>query len=162
MIVYLKRLLSVVFFRQRQTVLQGVGILLSVTAAAVCLLGPAFGAGMTGAIGSYPPAAWGRLGCLAVFVTVLGFLWDCEGIRATSVTTASALITFVPVSAILMACVILREPATHSLLSGGVLLTGDFLLTSRFARDEIAMRTASAGLSAGQHAGVQAISSSLR
>jgi hypothetical protein len=87
----LKRLLSVVFFRQRQAVLEGVGILLSVTAAAVCLLWPALGAGMAGAIGSYPPVAWGRLGCLAVFVTVLGFLWDCEGIRATSVTTAQCL-----------------------------------------------------------------------
>lgn len=184
-------LLSVVFFRERLTAVQGVGILLSVTGAAVvisqgqisrllqgplgwgelyifgcviswvvyslvgkavlrglsplvavaysstvgavCLLWPALGEGMAGAIGSYPPVAWASLAYLAVFGTVLGFLWYYEGIQAIGATKASLFINFVPVSAILMAFVILREPATLSLLSGGMLVTGGVFLTNRFA-----------------------------
>jgi len=73
------------------------------------------------------------LAYLAVFGTVLGFLWYYEGIQAIGATKASLFINFVPVSAILMAFVILREPVTLSLLSGGMLVTGGVFLTNRFA-----------------------------
>jgi drug/metabolite transporter (DMT)-like permease len=120
-----------------KAVLRGLSPLVAVayssTVGAVCLLWPALGEGMAHAIGSYPPVAWFSLGYLGVFGTVLGFLWYYEGIQAIGATKASLFINFVPVSAVLMAFLILREPVTISLLTGGVLVTSGVFLTNRFA-----------------------------
>lgn len=184
-------LLSVVFFKQRLTVLQGLGILMSVSGAAVvisngqigrllqaplaagdlyifgavlswvtyslvgkgvlrglpplvavaysstlgavCLLWPALSEGLCASMGGYPAVAWVSLAYLAIFGTVLGFLWYYEGIQAIGVTRASLYINFVPVSAVLMAFVILGEPLTLALLAGAALVTGGVFLTNRFA-----------------------------
>jgi drug/metabolite transporter (DMT)-like permease len=184
-------LLSAVFFKQRLTILQGLGILMSVSGAvvvisngqigrllqeplaagdlyifgavlswvtyslvgkgvlrglsplvavaysatlgAVCLLWPALGEGLWTAIAGYPAVAWAGLAYLAIFGTVLGFLWYYEGIQAIGATRASLFINFVPVSAVLMAFVILDEPLTFALLAGAALVTGGVFLTNRFA-----------------------------
>jgi len=183
-------LLSAVFFKQRLTILQGLGILMSVSGAvvvisngqigrlleplaagdlyifgavlswvtyslvgkavlrglsplvavaysatlgAVCLLWPALGEGLWTAIAGYPAVAWAGLAYLAIFGTVMGFLWYYEGIQAIGATRASLFINFVPVSAVLMAFVILDEPLTFALLAGAALVTGGVFLTNRFA-----------------------------
>lgn len=120
-----------------RAVLRGLSPLVAVayssTVGAVCLLWPALGEGMAGAVDSYPPVAWACLVYLGVFGTVLGFLWYYEGIQTIGATKASLFINFVPVSAILMAFLILREPVTFSLLTGGLLVTSGVFLTNRFA-----------------------------
>ena len=183
-------LLSAVFFKQRLTILQGLGILMSVSGAvvvisngqigrlleplaagdlyifgavlswvtyslvgkavlrglsplvavaysatlgAVCLLWPALGEGLWTAIAGYPAVAWAGLAYLAIFGTVMGCLWYYEGIQAIGATRASLFINFVPVSAVLMAFVILDEPLTFALLAGAALVTGGVFLTNRFA-----------------------------
>ncbi len=193
-------LLSVVFFKQRLTALQGLGILMSVSGAAVvisngqigrllqgplsagdlyifgavlswvtyslvgkgvlrglsplvavaysatlgavCLLWPALGEGLWASMRGYPAVAWVGLGYLAIFGTVLGFLWYYEGIQAIGATRASLFINFVPVSAVLMAFVILGEPLTFALLAGAALVTGGVFLTNRFAHQGQARRSA--------------------
>jgi drug/metabolite transporter (DMT)-like permease len=90
----------------------------------------------------YPAVAWLGLGYLAIFGTVLGFLWYYEGIQAIGATRASLFINFVPVSAVLMAFVILGEPLTFALLAGAALVTGGVFLTNRFTHQGQAHRPA--------------------
>jgi drug/metabolite transporter (DMT)-like permease len=80
---------------------------------------------------SYPPAAWLSLAYLGMFGTVIGFLWYFQGIQLIGPSRAAVFINFVPVNGVLLATLILGEPLTLSLLSGGVLVvTGSYLANS--------------------------------
>ena len=78
----------------------------------------------------YVPVDWLSLFYLGIFGTVLGFVWYYEGIRAIGPTKAALFINFVPISAILLAWVILDEPVTLSLLVGAVLVSIGVYLTN--------------------------------
>ncbi|WP_372679040.1 DMT family transporter [Desulfosarcina sp.] len=88
----------------------------------LALLIPACMEGMPTAAPGYSLSDWGNLGYLGLFGTVLGFVWYYEGIRVIGPSRASLFINFVPISAIGLAHIILKEPATASLLVGGSLV----------------------------------------
>ncbi|MBN2125310.1 MAG: EamA family transporter [Deltaproteobacteria bacterium] len=81
-------------------------------------------------VSSYSVADWGSLVYLGVFGTVLGFVWYYEGINAIGPMKAGQFINFVPISAVLLAFLILQEPITLSLLIGGVFVIGGVILTN--------------------------------
>ena len=89
---------------------------------------PAWVEGLPGALGHYTLPEWGSVVYLGLFGTVIGFVWYYEGIRQIGPMRAGLFINFVPVSAIVLAFLILSEPVTLSLLIGaGLVLTGVYL-----------------------------------
>jgi drug/metabolite transporter (DMT)-like permease len=88
----------------------------------LALLIPACLEGMPAALPAYSWADWGNLVYLGWFGTVLGFVWYYEGIRAIGPSRASLFINFVPISAICLAHIILKEPLTLSLVIGGAMV----------------------------------------
>lgn len=88
----------------------------------LALLIPACMEGMPAAVPGYSLLDWGNLAYLGLFGTVLGFVWYYEGIRMIGPSRASLFINFVPISAIGLAHIILKEPVTVSLLVGGILV----------------------------------------
>lgn len=88
----------------------------------LALLIPACMEGMPAAVLGYSLADWGHMAYLGLFGTVLGFVWYYEGIRVIGPSRASLFINFVPISAIFLAHVILKEPLTPSLLVGAILV----------------------------------------
>jgi drug/metabolite transporter (DMT)-like permease len=57
---------------------------------------------------------------------VIGFVWFYEGVQRIGATRAGLFINFVPISAVVLAFFMLREPITWSLAVGAILvLSGD-------------------------------------
>jgi drug/metabolite transporter (DMT)-like permease len=79
----------------------------------------------------YSKMEWLSLLYLGIFGTVLGFVWYYEGIKAIGPMKASQFINFVPISAIVLAFLILGEPVTPSLLVGTILVCSGVYLTNR-------------------------------
>ncbi|MFH2130289.1 MAG: EamA family transporter [bacterium] len=97
---------------------------------ALALLVPAALNGVFTQVLSISPEEWGSLFYLGFFGTVLGFFWYYEGINRIGPMKASVFINFVPVSAIVLAYLILDEPVTGSLISGAALVVSGVLLTN--------------------------------
>lgn len=100
---------------------------------ALCLFPPAVLEGLFDGR-PYSLQAWTSIFYLGFFGTVLGFLWYYEGIRRIGPTRAGLFINFVPVSAVALSFLILKEPLTLSLLIGAVLVTSGVYLTALGAR----------------------------
>lgn len=79
----------------------------------------------------YSLLVWADVVYLAVFGTVAGFVWFYQGIQQIGPTKAGLFINFVPISAVLMAYLILDEPVTGSLMFGVVLVSAGVYLTNR-------------------------------
>jgi drug/metabolite transporter (DMT)-like permease len=62
--------------------------------------------------------------------SVLRFVWHYEGIRKIGPTKAGQFINFVPISAVLLAFLILGEPITWSVLTGGLFVISGVYLTN--------------------------------
>ncbi len=77
---------------------------------------------------------WASITYLAVFGTVLGFVWFCEGVKLIGATRAGLFINFVPISAVILAGLVLDEPITWSLAVGAALVLSGVCLTNRAAR----------------------------
>jgi drug/metabolite transporter (DMT)-like permease len=77
---------------------------------------------------------WTSIVYLAVFGTVLGFVWFYEGIKAIGATRAGLFINFVPISAVVLAAIILGEQMTASLAIGAALVLSGVYLTNRVPR----------------------------
>ncbi|HNY79497.1 MAG: DMT family transporter [Sedimentisphaerales bacterium] len=73
---------------------------------------------------------WLAIVYMAVFATVVGFVWFYEGVRQIGPTRASLCINFVPVFAVLLAFLLLGEPLTVSLALGAALVLSGTYLTS--------------------------------
>jgi drug/metabolite transporter (DMT)-like permease len=99
-------------------------------AGAAALLVPAYLEGAVQDFGHYSNLSWLGLAYLALFGTVLGFRWYYEGIKRIGPARASIFINFVPISAVILAFLLLREPITVSLLSGAVLVSSGVYLTN--------------------------------
>ena len=97
---------------------------------AVLLFLPALREGLTDCI-YYSIFDWWNIFYLGFFGTVLGFVWFYEGINHIGPTKAGLFINFVPISAIVLAFVILGEPLTFSLLIGTLLVSTGVYLTNR-------------------------------
>ena len=117
-----------------KSVLSGLSPLVSVgysaTIGTVLLAVPAIVRGLFQEISSYQLDQWGSLFYLGFFGTVLGFFFYYEGIEKIGPTKAGVFINFVPVSAIILAFLILNEPITWSLALGAVLVICGVLLTN--------------------------------
>ncbi|MFO7986954.1 MAG: DMT family transporter [Desulfatiglandaceae bacterium] len=108
--------------------------LVSVTWASVlgmaALAPPACMEGLFSEIGTLSAPAWMGILYLGIFGTVAGFVLYYRGIREIGPARASQFINLVPVSAILMAALILDEPLTPSLMVGGLLVLTGITLTN--------------------------------
>jgi drug/metabolite transporter (DMT)-like permease len=121
-----------------KTVMKDLSPLVSVsyssTVGAIALLIPAFVEGLTRNITSQSIVDWLCISYLGIFGTVIGFVWYYQGVERIGPTKAGLFINFVPISAILCAFVILREPITLSLAVGAVLVISGVYLTNRTAK----------------------------
>ena len=79
----------------------------------------------------YSLSVWGNAAYLGFFGTVIGFVWFYQGIQKIGPTKAGLFINFVPISAVIMAYLILDEPITWSLMVGVVLVSLGVYLTNR-------------------------------
>jgi drug/metabolite transporter (DMT)-like permease len=106
----------------------------SATVGAIALSIPAFLEGLAQNIVSQSVVDWLCISYLGVFGTVIGFVWYYQGVERIGPTKAGLFINFVPISAILCAFFILREPITMSLAAGAVLVISGVYLTNRTAK----------------------------
>jgi len=117
-----------------KTVMAGLSPLTSVTYSAAigaaALFIPACYDGLLQGLMHYGWSAWIGVFYLGFFGTVLGFVWYYEGIQAIGPTKAGLFINFVPISAIILAFIILDEPLTISLIGGAVLVSTGVYLTN--------------------------------
>ncbi|MBW1841874.1 MAG: EamA family transporter [Deltaproteobacteria bacterium] len=97
----------------------------------VLLFVPAYFEGVVENLTHYPARDWLSLFYLGFFGTVIGFVWYYEGIKKIGPTKASLFINFVPISAVLLAFLILGEPITPSLFIGTLLVTIGVYLTTK-------------------------------
>ncbi|HPJ92404.1 MAG TPA: DMT family transporter [Deltaproteobacteria bacterium] len=92
---------------------------------------PAYMEDITHSFANYSFLTWMSILYLAAFGTVIGFTWFYEGIKTIGATRSGVFINFVPISAILMAFVILGEKMDISLVFGVTLVTLGVFLTNR-------------------------------
>jgi drug/metabolite transporter (DMT)-like permease len=76
---------------------------------------------------------WLAITYMAVFATVIGFVWFYEGVRQIGATRAGLFINFVPVFAVLLAFLMLDEALTASLGVGAIFVLFGVYLTNRGA-----------------------------
>ena len=102
-----------------------------------CLVGdillflPACMEGMPGNIAVYSAVDWSGIFYLGFFGSVLGFTWYYQGIKKIGASKASVFINFVPISAVILACLILKEKLDLSLITGAIMVIGGAYLTNR-------------------------------
>ena len=116
-------------------VLHGMSPLLAVSYSSVLgslMLGVVvLGQGAIDANALLDPRVWVYIGYLAVFGTVLAFVWFYKGVHAIGAARASQFINLVPVSGVFLGAWLLNEPLTWSLLSGGAMVLFGLWLTNR-------------------------------
>jgi drug/metabolite transporter (DMT)-like permease len=105
----------------------------SVLVGTLALAGPALAEGMAGKMAGYRVRDWMSLAFLGVFGTVIGFVWFYEAIQKIGAMRSGLFISFVPISAVLLAFLILGEPITPSMAVGAVLVTAGVYMTNRTA-----------------------------
>ena len=74
---------------------------------------------------------WICVGYLAVFGTVVGFVWYYDGVRVIGAVRAGLFINLVPVSGVALGFLILNEPISFSLVVGGVLVITGVYMTNK-------------------------------
>ncbi|MCB1772983.1 MAG: DMT family transporter [Gammaproteobacteria bacterium] len=77
------------------------------------------------------PVVLAGIGYLAVFGTVLAFVWFYAGVKAIGATRAAQFINLVPVSGVLLGALVLHEPVTPAVLGGGIMVILGLWLTNR-------------------------------
>lgn len=88
------------------------------------LLPPALLENMTELAWGYSLTSWTGILYLALFGTVLGFIWFYEGVAAIGPSRASVFINLVPVSGVFLGWLLLDEAVNLWLLVGGILVVG--------------------------------------
>lgn len=115
-------------------VMSGLSPLVSVTYSAIIgallLLGPALYSGLAASVRYYSVFDWVNLAYLGFFGTVLGFSWYYQGIERIGPMKASVFINFVPISAIILAFLLLKEQITYSIILGACLVVLGVYLTN--------------------------------
>ncbi len=110
-----------------------VSVTYSSVVGAACLFIPASFEGLIRNFYHYSGMDWISISYLGIFGTVVGFVWYYEGIKAIGPTKAGQFINFVPISAIVLAFLMLGEPVSPSLLVGTLLvISGVYLTNSTF------------------------------
>ena len=77
------------------------------------------------------PRVWLNIVYLAVFGTVLAFVWFYRGVHRLGAARAAQFINLVPVSGVCLGALLLDEPVTWSLSAGGLLVLLGLWLTNR-------------------------------
>jgi len=103
----------------------------SAVVGAIGLFIPALYHNMVEKITSLSLVAWTGLFYLAVFGTVIGFIWYYQGIKLIGPSKAGLFINFVPISAIFLAFFILQEPITISLFLGTFMVSSGVYFTNK-------------------------------
>ena len=102
-----------------------------------CLVGgillflPACMEGIFDDISGYSTVDWLGIFYLGFFGSVLGFTWYYQGIQKIGASKASVFINFVPVSAVILAYLILKEKLDLSLITGAIMVISGAYLTNR-------------------------------
>jgi len=100
----------------------------SALAGALLLAPVALAQGVLASIPGYGLEAWGSIIFLAVFGTVLGFIWYYQAIKEIGAVRSGVFINFVPLFAMLFGLLLLGEPVTLTLLQGAALvITGAWI-----------------------------------
>ena len=98
-------------------------VLLSMTAGALMLFVPAvFAEDLPSQIGEFNSAVWLSVLFMAVFSSVLAFIWYYQGIREIGATRASNFINLVPLSAAGLGYFLLDETLSPPQILGGALI----------------------------------------
>jgi drug/metabolite transporter (DMT)-like permease len=97
----------------------------------LCLAVPAFHEGLATAMPTYSVGTWLALVYLGLFGSAIGFIWYYQGIQLIGPSRAGVFINIVPVSAIVLAFLILNEPIDGSLIMGTVLVGIGVYFTNR-------------------------------
>lgn len=100
-------------------------------AGTVMLLGPATAEGVFQSMRTYVLSDWVGIIYLGLLGTAVGFVWYYEGIMRLGPSKASVFINFVPISAVVLAFLILGEPVTPSLVMGTVFVSMGVYLTNK-------------------------------
>jgi drug/metabolite transporter (DMT)-like permease len=111
-----------------------VSVAYSAVVGAVALLVPALANGLASSLRHASWLDWASILYLALFGTVIGFVWFYQGVKAVGPIRAGLFINFVPLSAVLLAFAILHEGITWSLAAGAVLVLSGVCLTNRGPR----------------------------
>lgn len=116
-----------------------VSVCYSSIAGTILLFFPALFKGVFSNIFNYNLVEWASLFYLGFFGTALGFSWYYAGIKQIGPMKAGVFINFVPISAIILAFFILKEPLTISLIIGAILVIAGVYLsnTANFMKKEI-------------------------
>lgn len=88
------------------------------------------------------PVVWAGIGYLAVFGTVLAFVWFYAGVQAIGATRAAQFINLVPVSGVLLGALVLHEAVTASILGGGIMVILGLWLTNRPSAPKLSAKSA--------------------
>ena len=104
---------------------------------AIALFLPACFEGMLNDFVVYTTRDWLSVAYLAVFGTVIGFVWFYEGVNTIGPTKAGLFINFVPIFAVISAFLILKESLTISLLIGTALVCSGVYLTNKTPASEV-------------------------
>lgn len=108
-----------------------VAVTFSCITGTLMLLPFAVAEGMLTATPHYPATNWLAFAYLGVLGTVVGFTWFYEGVKTLGASRAGVFINFVPVTAIVCGWLLLDEPVSLSLLTGGFMVVGGVYLTNR-------------------------------
>ncbi len=116
-----------------------VSVCYSSIAGTILLFFPALYKGVFTNMLSYNLVEWTSLVYLGFFGTALGFSWYYAGIKKIGLMQAGVFINFVPIIAIILSFLILKEPFTISLIVGATLVIAGVLLTNtaNFIKKEI-------------------------
>jgi drug/metabolite transporter (DMT)-like permease len=118
-----------------KTVMKALSPLVAVTYScligAACLFVPACAEGLAYGVQHYSSTVWLGVSYLGFFGSALGFFWYYEGIKAIGPSRAGVFINIVPVSAVLLAHLILKEAVDLSLAAGAVLIITGVCITNR-------------------------------
>ncbi len=102
-----------------------------------CLIGgfllfpPAVFEGILIDFSGYRGEDWFSIVYLGFFGTALGFTWYYEGIKKLGASKAAVFINFVPISAVILSCLILKEKLDASLIIGAAMVISGAYLTNR-------------------------------
>lgn len=76
-------------------------------------------------------SAWTAIVYLAIFATVLSFVWFYKGVKDIGAGKAASFIYFVPFFGVLISVLVLEEPLTFYLIIGGILIISGIYLINR-------------------------------
>lgn len=95
-----------------------------------CLAVVALAQGAAGRMVTFSLSSWAGVAFLGVLGTALAFIWYAEGVAALGPERAAVFLNLVPVSAVVLAALMLGEPVSWDVAAGGAFVVSGLALTS--------------------------------